>query len=277
MRHVLKNSSEVTHIWAQQSQDSGRCSNVFFEGKSIYSYGRHFEMGRFIMPEIVFLTNRSYSVTTAKHLQDVRQAVRHKTVFVVASFTDHDANIDYFIGEYNNHLDKAAKAVKNGDMYLAQANGQAQIIREYISIFFGEISDEIIGKASEITDRPIDTDLIAKVKEKIKRQKAAEIAKRKEDIEKWYSFRLNQTALSRLDRVFLRVNPTSLEVETSKGARVGIREAHCLYSMIQAGKPIHGHKIGNYTCVSYINGILTIDCHNIDRFEIDKIAPQLVA
>jgi hypothetical protein len=210
-------------------------------------------------------------------VQEVRQAVHHKTVFTVESFIDHDANIDYFIRQYNNQLDKAAKAVKNGDTYLAQANGQAQITKEYISIFVSKISPESITKARETFVRPIDDDLIAKIKEKIKRQKAAEIARRKEDIEKWYSFYLNQTALSRLDRVFLRVNPLTQEVETSKGARVGIREAHCLYSMINAGKSIHGHKIGNYTCVSYVNGILTIGCHNIDRFEIDKIAPQLVA
>lgn len=39
MRTALKNNSEVCHIYATQSQDRGHASNIYFEGRDIYSYG----------------------------------------------------------------------------------------------------------------------------------------------------------------------------------------------------------------------------------------------
>lgn len=72
------NSSEVAHVWARQSQDHGRSNaSVYFEGAKIYSYGSHFCMGNIIKDGIVLITNRSYSVTTSKHLGWVRYAVNH--------------------------------------------------------------------------------------------------------------------------------------------------------------------------------------------------------
>ena len=87
MRRVFKNHDEVCHVWAQQTQSEGRAGNIFFRDKSIYSYGCHFEMARFVDTETVFITSRGYSVSTAKHLGLVRRAVRHKTVFTVPDFT----------------------------------------------------------------------------------------------------------------------------------------------------------------------------------------------
>ena len=65
MRRVLKNHDEVCHVWAQQTQSEGRAGNIFFRDKSIYSYGEHFEMARFVDEETVFITTRGYSVSTA--------------------------------------------------------------------------------------------------------------------------------------------------------------------------------------------------------------------
>lgn len=40
------NNSMVAHLWANEKKESARGSNFFFEGRSIYSYGYHFEVGR---------------------------------------------------------------------------------------------------------------------------------------------------------------------------------------------------------------------------------------
>ena len=70
---------EVAHIWAKQSQSEGRNSgsSMFFEGKDIFSYGRHFCMARLMPNNVVLITNRGYSNTTAKHLSWTRYAVNH--------------------------------------------------------------------------------------------------------------------------------------------------------------------------------------------------------
>lgn len=38
------NNSMVAHLWANEKKESARGSNLFFEGRSIYSYGYHFEV-----------------------------------------------------------------------------------------------------------------------------------------------------------------------------------------------------------------------------------------
>lgn len=42
------NNSMVAHLWANEKQESAHGSNFYFEGESIYSYGRHFEAGRIV-------------------------------------------------------------------------------------------------------------------------------------------------------------------------------------------------------------------------------------
>src|SRR5687768_2307948 len=80
MKQVF-NNSEVPHIWAQQSQPSGRNSNgnIYFEGATIYSYGRHFPMAT-IEGNDVFLTKKTYSNSTAKHLNKTWSAISHKNI-----------------------------------------------------------------------------------------------------------------------------------------------------------------------------------------------------
>ena len=69
-------NSEVPHIWAQQNQETGTGSNIFFEGKTIYSYGHHFPIATFINPTTVLSTTRSYGVSTARHISMTRCALR---------------------------------------------------------------------------------------------------------------------------------------------------------------------------------------------------------
>ncbi len=81
MKQVFNNSM-TAHVWAQQSQQSGRNTNrsIFFEGATIYSYGYHFPMATFSRTKqdkrCVLVNNNSYSVSTSSHQSDVNQAIR---------------------------------------------------------------------------------------------------------------------------------------------------------------------------------------------------------
>lgn len=65
------NNSMVAHLWANEKQESAHGSNFYFEGESIYSYGRHFEVGRIVRNkrgEKAYLINDIYrSSSTSKH------------------------------------------------------------------------------------------------------------------------------------------------------------------------------------------------------------------
>lgn len=87
----------VAHLWANEKQESANGSNFYFEGESIYSYGRHFEVGRIVRNkrgEKAYLINDTYySSATSKHQYYVREAIpTGSKMFYV------ECNISYCIG-----------------------------------------------------------------------------------------------------------------------------------------------------------------------------------
>lgn len=86
MKKVFSNSSEVIHIWAQQTQESGRCSNVYFEGTTrLYSYGAHYPLGLFVEnkkgEKAVIINTQGYSSTTSGHILGAKYATNHYKQF----------------------------------------------------------------------------------------------------------------------------------------------------------------------------------------------------
>lgn len=73
------NNSMVAHLWANEKKESARGSNFFFEGRSIYSYGYHFEVGRIVRnkcgKKAYLLNDKYYSSSTCKHQHCVRSAI----------------------------------------------------------------------------------------------------------------------------------------------------------------------------------------------------------
>lgn len=74
------NNKQLAHIWAQQDREKGNASHFFFERETIYSYGHHFPIARFVMDargqKCVLFTYQGYSNSTAKHINYTRDALR---------------------------------------------------------------------------------------------------------------------------------------------------------------------------------------------------------
>jgi hypothetical protein len=80
MKRVFGSSEQVIHLWANQSQSDARCDNVFFQGKSIYSYGMHYELGRIVNYKgktVAMINTQGYSITTSNHISRAFSAVSH--------------------------------------------------------------------------------------------------------------------------------------------------------------------------------------------------------
>lgn len=73
------NNSMVAHLWANEKKESTKGSSFFFEGKSIYSYGYHFEAGRIVRnkrgEKAYLINNERYSVSTSKHQGYIYSAI----------------------------------------------------------------------------------------------------------------------------------------------------------------------------------------------------------
>lgn len=124
MKTVFDNAM-TCHVWAQQSQPYGRNSNgsLFFEGRTIYSYGHHFPMAQFHENGAVYLNPESYSVTTSAHQSLVCGAVRQYNRFrlppkcwidsdmeLIEVTTAHDAAREHYTDLVSHHMERAARA-----------------------------------------------------------------------------------------------------------------------------------------------------------------------
>jgi hypothetical protein len=69
------NNRQVAHLWASGNKQSAKGSNFYFEGEIIFSYGDHFPIARRVSEDLYLITDRGYSVTTAKHKNYVRRAI----------------------------------------------------------------------------------------------------------------------------------------------------------------------------------------------------------
>lgn len=136
------NNSMVAHLWANEKQESANGSNFYFEGESIYSYGRHFEVGRIARNkrgEKAYLINDTYySSTTSKHQYYVREAIpTGSKVFYV------ECNISYCIGNMlfvTNMLESIKDAIEKYKKAKAELSyrdiwGTFKNLMDYIEFF----------------------------------------------------------------------------------------------------------------------------------------------
>ena len=110
---MSKSHITICHEWAHQHGDNGKGSSIFWEGDTIYSYGYHFPMAIHV-DGVVLLTTQSCSVSTAKHLSLVRQAISHLPVITVYDVrisckSDHINNLDYMVERFNDLVTSASK------------------------------------------------------------------------------------------------------------------------------------------------------------------------
>lgn len=135
MRKRLKNSSEVAHFWANQSQLEGRSANLYFEGKSIYSYGSHFHAGELVKDvrgeTVALFTDRTHSVTTAKHMGLIRIASNHFPGFTVPSFEEHSKNLTYLLNGALTSKSSLFRIKKRHLMHLGRYRDAARAALDY--------------------------------------------------------------------------------------------------------------------------------------------------
>ena len=131
MRRVLRNTDEVIHVFAQQTQSEGRnqSGNIFFEGARIYSYGYHYLLGQFIDKKTILINDKGYSMTTSKHIYSLIDATRQYKRFNVT-----ETNLDLVHAEINATLSKIPKARTNKAVYLKRILYLFEKLNEYLNL-----------------------------------------------------------------------------------------------------------------------------------------------
>jgi hypothetical protein len=302
VREVL-DTGMVAHLWANRSQDCARNGrNFYFDGPSIYSYGRHFEIARHVERRgrrAILFTVRTYSNTTAKHICEVRGAIRGHDVpvFSVANMGESPGEVR---GNWRSYLERIATA--QDELKRARAAWRIELLSGTVSRlireanayadFYGLRFKRLVPDSSTIQD--IAARLEKAEKEDRARVRAAEKRREEEtarrgaemleNLEKWVA-----GDDVRIYWVHGFDTPTRLRVrgdviETSRGAAFPLEHGIKAFPFIlnnreRAAEYIrNGHTIHlGHFAIDRIDpdGTVKAGCHTVAWSEIERIARQL--
>lgn len=305
MKNVFSSQSQMCHVWAQQTQDIGRASSIFFEGTDIYSYGYHYLAAKIHTVKgktFALVRSDTYGPATSGHLAQIRNSLQGlMPFFCVPDVNNPKAAIKILDKQAQDfvasHLRTVKVSYKEQVQYalesIEESFTNASNLREILELkpIKFKVSDIIkirthyakrlerykeLNTPEAITKREIETE-----KRKVRKAKL-DILKHQEKIE---AFRKGQTVgYLDLDYELLRIQGD--EVVTSRGARVPLRDATLLYHALETGKDVLGQTVGNFRVVS-IRDIVTpefqddkivkIGCHEILLSEAKNVLSLKVA
>jgi hypothetical protein len=306
IKRVFTNHSEVLHLWAAQAQDNARSANVFFEGKSCYSYGYHYELGRLVEfngRTIALINTRGYSVTTNKHIHSAKHAVSHMpTVLMPAGISTKKSDIRAAVLIYQDETIKELFDIFTSrktyrDAYLSRdaysSTNEVDTYCAYAQVARFNTLVDLLGFNDLRLDVPQDfiklyNTQVTVLKERMaiartERDAQLEVARKQREIDlrmdltSWlnggaYSYQLNCFKPQRL-----RLKDD--KVETSGGASVEVAHALTLLRAVNTGRVRVGMHIGPYTVDKITKNMLTIGCHTIDINEarelLGGVSPKL--
>jgi hypothetical protein len=253
MRKVLRSADEVIHFWANQVQSEGRVSNIFFEGPDLYSYGKHFAIGRILPTGVAVLTTRKYSATTNKQVWNARSAVNHRTRVYCSNPVGHiwaertQIESDIRVQLVDAERPRIRQTTK--DKHYATARHLAEQFNAYQAALIAAGVD--VG----VHVTPIDVDALPAIRARIDGEQAEYAARQAKEMAEQQAraieqqgeaiarFRANEPAQRRdyLRNIpcMLRLSADGQTVETSHGADIPTRHAMRLWPLIQSTRE-HG-------------------------------------
>ena len=283
MKKVFQNTSEVVHVFAQQSQWQGRnqSGSIYFYDNKIYSYGSHYLLGEFINDETIIINDFGYSVTTSKHINELINATSQYNQFYTSSI-----DIKYVQTEINAFL-KCLTNARKPEIYISNINKLETNLTKWVEYckdnkishkYKLNKSDYNYKKIVKIANSLLTPQTIEKLKAKGKKDAAKQKAKDKRELkiklDKFNAYKIDRFKIGQFD--YLRLSENSQFVETSQNIRIEKSEAKKLYFAIKRKVDIKGQRIGYYTVNKIDNKALTVGCHKICINSVKKVG-QLIS
>lgn len=291
------NNSELTHVWANQTQTHGKGSNMFFEYDSIYSYGYHFKLAQHVTnkdgKKCVFFNDRHYSNSTSKQQTLVWRSIPANVEFfkvqsffndIETSTTAHLENLKSYLEYAKEAQEKAIKATKLKNGYIEQAKIAIDIFEKYISFFdlsaFLWEYKTLQNRYNELTNWIFEYQNSEEFKtwqiRKDENQRKAEqkrLEKAKDDILEFRAFKVS--SIYNLSQYFLRYNKETDNVETSGGVKMSKNVFLLAYQRLKNNTLEIGQHVGNFTYNGIKDGFLSVGCHKISIDEVENLIPEL--
>lgn len=263
----------VAHLFANQLQSEATTQgrNFYFYNDKIYSYGSHFCIAKFVDNETLLFTERTYSNTTAKHINHVWHATSHKTkIFCYNPIGNHDENFNHWFNEAENTIKKLSNARKP-EIYILELQRIKDKANKYAN-YFGIETPKPLEFLLSITDKA-ETKEYLETKQKLieaeKKRKELEAKKaHKKALDKWRKF--EQGTLYLRDG-FDYLRKDSENFQTSQGVKIPLAVGLRFYNSIVNKTIKAGDKFLDYTISEINNKLIKIGCHTITMKEINSI------
>lgn len=286
------NNQQLCHVWASQSQDSGRNANgsMFFEGNTIYSYGRHYAMATIHennQGKLVLVNEHNYSITTCKQRNDVTRAIRGTNYLMVPDVTslNSESNETYLYNRLVNSIDDALNTRKLWDS-MDYVNDALKDLNLYLSfnnkpivtlepLYYASMTEcKYIKEAKKAEKERIAAEKYEAEQKQIKIDHANLIqqwlngAQIKERI-RWDLFK-NEYPTN-----IIRIKPSdSTVVETNSGAEVPLRHALLLLKSTINKEVKQGDRVGHFRVDEIKQDTLEIGCHTISIEQAKSVLMQ---
>ena len=275
MKTVFSNS-QLAHTWANQLQNFGRGSSMYFDGNIIYSYGKHYEIAQVISSpnctKVYFVNSNGYSNTTAKHTRHVVNAIPNYFPSFNVPFKNNKFSvehlpeiIDNMMLQGKNYLTDQINARTNCGYFVAasQLFEDVDLICELFDLPKPKLPDNYL-------DAQIKAQHLRETQSIRQEKKAAkELEKSIELLNKWLNYEYNGTLYN--IPVHLRVSKDGKLIETTKGAKVQLTEALRLLSKLRNNEDVKGYQIDGFTVIENNSDRVKIGCHEISWNIINQL------
>jgi hypothetical protein len=273
IKRVFSSADQVIHLWANQTQSDARCANVFFEGKSVYSYGRHYELGRLVQfngVTVALVNNTGYSVTTSKHISAAYHAVAHLPRIMTKagdgfwdikkSLIETQGNlVESLMGLFSQRcfwsgfrFDKVVEQIAEFNQ-TATALGFKKLCIDVTDDFKALVNEHV--KLAEARQLELTSP------EAIAKREAKALKRAANAVQTWRNGGALTKELRNLRPMLLRINGD--EVQTTGGASVPLTHALRLLRMIEHGTAKAGEPVGSFKLDEIQGETIKIGCHTI--------------
>jgi hypothetical protein len=277
MKKVFQNADQTIHAFAQQPNDpnaEGRSGNVYFDGISIYSYGRHYELARYLNDNTVLINDKGYSATTAKHIGKARHGLSQYRQFFVTHCDSMAVRIQLEGIREKLHTARKPEKYVNEAIYLIDKYNEWKVFHEanrerlaYTLPNFPSdlpIIDELLSlfSASDFAER-------LKVQREAERKRKANAAQLFRDAFRNFEPFEAYRNLSKLPYSLIRINGEN--VETSQFITIPLNEARKAWDLYKLGKIRHGDKVCGYSVINANDEQIRIGCHLLNVTDLQEV------
>jgi hypothetical protein len=290
MKTVFSNS-EVAHIWASQTQNEGRSSNgsYFFRNNTIYSYGHHFPIAT-IKDNVCYFTTRSYSNSTAKHINYAAGASSHiSKIFCYSPTSAAEGSHKLNLEDFNNRSKDISHSLANARkpaIYLNQIAHERSLFEKYCNHFGIKITKKLQALYPYVFIESLEAGKEATAAERKamelerKRQKKEAALRLQKEIQDFRNFE-RSNLYTRQGFDLLRYNAEKSRIETSQSVQIPLQVAKGLY--LEFKNVSNGAKctlcgslfMERYNISQISKEGIVIGCHNIKADEINLLAASL--